>query len=407
LYLLIFCLPFAKAGVGIFSVVAIASWAAKKIADFRTGGLKDVILVTPLNKALVVFVILNAVSVLFSVDIALSLRAFFTKTLKFVLIFFIVAETINTEKRVKRFLWVLISSAVLMVVDAGVQYFNGVDFLKGYGGCRLSASFSAPNGFGGWLVLVLPALWGASVEKRWKVLGREMKIGLNILLVLLLACLMLTYTRGAWIGLLVSSVLVAYFFFKEKSLTCKRVSALVFVGICGLFLFIWPSLKDQKVSFFGFPNSIGAETVVERLTLSRGFSVRKNLWTESLEIIQDFPLFGCGLNTYSLTAPYYKVAEGGGIYSHNSYLQMAAEIGLLGLGAFLWIVFCFFTMGFYYFNKEKDYLALGLLSGLLAFLVHAFFDNHLYALQLVVLFWLVLGFGTAVMKIRASESKPG
>ena len=66
------------------------------------------------------------------------------------------------------------------------------------------------------------------------------------------------------------------------------------------------------------------------------------LWKEAIAIIKDHPFLGCGLNTYSIVAPKYKIAEGGGIYPHNSYLQMAAETGLLGLGAFLWIIIILF-----------------------------------------------------------------
>jgi len=111
-------------------------------------------------------------------------------------------------------------------------------------------------------------------------------------------------------------------------------------------------------------------------------------------------LTGCGLNTYSEVAKNYKSFEGGGIYPHNSYLQKAAEIGLLGIFAFIGILFIFFKTALRYLNQKRDFLVLGLLSGILAFLVHAFFDTHLYSLQLVVLFWYMLGLTIAVIKFK-------
>jgi O-antigen ligase len=124
------------------------------------------------------------------------------------------------------------------------------------------------------------------------------------------------------------------------------------------------------------------------------------LWKESLKIIRDYPLIGCGLNTYSIVAKKYRSFNGGGVYPHNSYLQKGAETGLLGLFAFLLVLFSFFRMGLRYFDKSKNYLALGFLSAILSFLVHAFFDTHLYSLQLVVLFWYMLGLTVAVVKIE-------
>jgi len=127
--------------------------------------------------------------------------------------------------------------------------------------------------------------------------------------------------------------------------------------------------------------------------------VRFGLWKESLRIIRDYNYLGCGLNTYSIVARNYKSFEGGGIYPHNSYLQMTAETGLPGLLSFLFIIFVFFIKGLIYSRQKKDFLVLGMLGGILAFLIHAFFDNHLYSLQLVVLFWYMLGLTVAVMKL--------
>ena len=82
---------------------------------------------------------------------------------------------------------------------------------------------------------------------------------------------------------------------------------------------------------------------------------------------------------------------------------MAAETGLLGLFAFLWVLFSFFKMGLQHFNQKRDYLVLGLLSGILAFLVQSFFDTNLYALQMVVLFWFMLGLTVAVIKFDLAK----
>jgi len=73
---------------------------------------------------------------------------------------------------------------------------------------------------------------------------------------------------------------------------------------------------------------------------------------------------------------------------------MAAEMGILGLLAFLWILVRFF----YIFivrprsqQPQEAFILVGLAVSLLAFLAHSFVDTHLYSLQLSVLFWYMLG----------------
>ena len=84
---------------------------------------------------------------------------------------------------------------------------------------------------------------------------------------------------------------------------------------------------------------------------------------------------------------------------------MAAETGILGLFSFLWILVELFKLAIRTLKKKKDPLVLGLSAGILAFLVQSFFDTNLYALQMVVLFWFMLGFTVAVAKLDTDVSK--
>ncbi len=164
-----------------------------------------------------------------------------------------------------------------------------------------------------------------------------------------------------------------------------------------------PQFKYEILTKFKFSQDINARLKSIPQT-NRGSNLeRANLWGEAFRIIKDYPLTGCGLNNYSIVARNYKSFEGGVIYPHNSFLQKTAEIGILGLLAFLFVLFRFFKIGIMHLNKKRNYLVLGLLGGILAFLVHAFFDTHLYSLQLVVLFWFMLGLTIAVIKLEPKE----
>ena len=403
LCLLIFCLPFAKAGVETFVWLAIFLWILKRVLGYRAKALWGMFPKTELNKALGVFIAVNAISTIFSVNLGLSLRGFFGKELKFMAIYFMLVEVINSRERLINILISIIASAVLITADAAIQYFSGEDLLRGYQFEKFTASFASSNGFAGWLIVIILLFLGMLTVDR--IIGKKLKVLLPILIILLLSCLLMTYSYGAWLGFSIGIFLMACYIIKNSILKIKILCLSVGICLVAIFLFIPQPIK-AKVKAMGRINFKFVQTINEKIksivkTKEGSILIRVDLWKESLMIIRDYPLTGCGLNTYSIVARRYKTFEGGGIYPHNSFLQMAAETGLLGLTAFLWILFIFFKMGVQRLNKKNNTLMLGLLAGILAFLVHSFFDTHLYALQLVVLFWFILGLTVAVIKLES------
>ncbi|MGA2775482.1 MAG: O-antigen ligase family protein [Candidatus Omnitrophota bacterium] len=401
LCLLIFCLPFAKAGSETFTWVAIFFWLLKRILGYRAQAIGRMLPETKLNNVLGIFVLANLISVIFSTHFGLSLRGFLGKELKFIIIFFMLVECVNSRRRLKALLSTIVASIILLIVDSAVQYYSGKDFLRGHAWARLTASFTTANGFAAWLIVIIPLFLGLLFAP--KIISKRVKFILYPLLGALLICLLMTYARGGWLGFIIGFSLMAGYVFKNFKLKIKILCLFLSAGLLAIFLILPQPIQD-KVKAIGRVKFRSSETVNVRIkstlkTEEGSTPIRFNLWKESLRIIREYPLTGCGLNTYSKVARNYQSFWFGGGYPHNSYLHMAAETGLLGLFAFFWFLFSFFRAGFRYFKKTKDYLILGLLSGILAFLVHAFFDTHLYSLQLVVLFWFMLGLTVAVIKL--------
>lgn len=409
LCLLIFCLPFAKAGVEIFVWSALFIWIVKRVLGYRTESFGGMFPETALNRALGVFIAVNALSGILSANLGLSLRGFFGKELKFLAIFFMLVEVVNSRERLRIVLMAIIASVVLIVVDAWAQYFGGTDFIRGYDWARLRVSFSTANDFSGWLIVVIPLLLGLPAIGKPRI-GKALKVLSLVLAVVLFVCLLATYSRGAWLGFATGIFFTAWFVFKNLTLKIKTVCLSMGIGLVAIFL-ILPQPIKAKIGGIGRINFKFSETVNARIkstlkTEEGSTPIRLNLWKEALQITRDHPLTGCGLNTYSMVARGYKSFDWGGVYPHNSYLQMAAETGLLGLFAFLWVLFTFFKTGMRHLNQKRDPLVLGLLSGIAAFLVQAFFDTNLYALQLVVLFWYMVGLTIAVIKLGPDISDP-
>ena len=395
LCVLVFALPFSKSILEISFTVALISWILGKILSRKTRApLSDLFKPsgTPLNLPLYLFALLGFLSVLVSPSINLSLKAFFSKLLKMVVFYFIIADTVDNRKKVTAILITFIFSAIIADIDGIFQLIRGVDFIRQYPrtDTAITGPFQNPNNLAAWLTIVIP-LSSCFLYFGGKELSKKIRYLLSLLIIISVACLVLTHSRGAWVAVMLSLILAGV-------LKSKKLAVITVLAIILLFSFSTKSIKERTVSIVTGSGSEMHRTV---------------LWEEAIEIIKDFPIFGCGLNTYSIVAPKYKISGGGGgIYPHNSYLQMAAETGLLGLGAFLWIMIAIFKTSWVNLKKidNKFYSALliGLLAGLFAFLAHSFVDTHFYSLGLRYLMWFVIGLIVAVQRIALKEkSSPG
>ena len=128
---------------------------------------------------------------------------------------------------------------------------------------------------------------------------------------------------------------------------------------------------------------------------------RKVFWQEALQIIHKFPILGAGLNTYTKIIEQSKMQWVA--YPHNCYLQMAAEIGTVGLLAFVWILFrLFFSVIANLPNVSDRFLntvLVGFSAGLFGFLSHSFVDTNFYSVQLGNLLWVVMAVIMAIPRL--------
>jgi O-antigen ligase len=113
------------------------------------------------------------------------------------------------------------------------------------------------------------------------------------------------------------------------------------------------------------------------------YSARGFIWVDTLKLIADYPLLGTGLGTYATAFARY--TQNDSAYtpieqSHNDYLQILADAGLVGGGLALWFLvslFRSFARGIKHADPVLAALVLGAGGGIFALLVHSFFDFNL------------------------------
>jgi O-antigen ligase len=228
---------------------------------------------------------------------------------------------------------------------------------------RAFSPFISPNLLANYLVMIIMLCLGIVIHK----IKREKPDYLFFITLLCLPISMLTLfltkSIGGWISLIFSIIL---FLFLGKLLN-KKTIFIVFILIL-LLGGVW-TIRINKEEHFTQPS----------------FSLTKRIsyWTETIKIILQHPFKGIGLGNFSLKET---------VFAHNSYLQIWAEMGLLGLLMWLTIIFLFIKKGLRNIHYEREnYYKLGLFLSGASFLIHNFIDFSFFVPQASFLWWVILG----------------
>lgn len=369
IYALIFFIPTAKAAIEIFFGFALLSFVVRKIIRPEFNFLK-----TLPNIFLLAFFIFMGVSLFNSGPyLQKSLIALFFKWLKYIAMYVVVQDTFSKRVHIRNALIIFLFISMVVGIDGLSQKFAGVEFIKNNPApgkmdielFPIRGPFNHYNDFGAYLVIALSLVSALLFYRKLKI---GYRIGLAGVFILLLCCLVLTFSRGAALGFLVALIFILFLSRRLKT----YISLSIVILLIGLFLF--SPLRERLI----------------RTIEAGGDPARYLIWQAAFTMIKEHPFLGKGLGTFMDYFPQY-VCGLGSQYAHNCYLQIWAESGIFALLAFVIFVFLIIFKAVKSFFVNNDFVILGLTAGVVGFLVHSLFDTHLYSLQLAALFWIMLG----------------
>ena len=340
---------------------------------------------------LLLFYAVNLLSLTQSAHLDVSLRGTF-RVFRYLLLCVSASYVIDSEEKFKKVFYFFLMVIFAISLDGLIQGWTGYEPLRGrrmtaytHETQRLTGPFHHANDFSAYLSFSSFLFIGILQEGR-RFLSSKGYLLCWVGFLAALAALAGTYSRGAWAAVAVSVLLLAIF--KKSKGLFAGFALLAAVTV----LFSPAYFKDRALSLFDSKSS----TIVER----------KILWGEAVDMIHERPVLGFGVNTYAKTAPLYKSKKvyTDIQYAHNGYLQMAAEIGLVGLTVFLAVLSYFFgsMFGTIAGAKEKNFLrmaAIALIFGILSFLIHSATDTNLQSGLLVNTLWLALGVAWAARNL--------
>lgn len=313
----------------------------------------------------------------------------------FISIYFVIINTVNTKKLLMNLLTVFVLSGFLVCLYGVAQYVFGWDTAQAWMDeemfsdikMRIYSTLGNPNVLGEYILLVLPASVGLMwVNKRF-----EAKVVYAAVSALMFGALILTFSRGCWIGIMAAAAIFITF------------AAGKLWGLGLIALPIIPMILPQSIinRFSSIGNMEDSST-----------SYRVYIWMGTLAMIKDFWLSGIGMGQKAFTQVYPFYSYNGIVapHSHNLFLQILVESGIVGIAVFLIIAVLFLrrVMTGYQAGGKGDSLSTimtALSAGVCGFLLQGMFDNCFYNYRVMLVFWCVLAMGRACVYV--AEQKRG
>lgn len=355
----------------------------------------------PFAPPAVAMLLLGAFSLLTVADPAFikdSARQYRWVIIEPVLFYFLLTEAATTRRAVLRVVDFFTAGAVGVALYGIWQFAGNANTLIVEGVSRVMSVYTHPNNLALYLGRVVPIAICLAIFLPW---GRR-KLAYALAAIPLTLTLVLTYSRGAWLG--VAAGLALAIFVGWRIAPGGRVRGLPRIA--------WAAAVGILILLVG-AIIVLAPTLPERiLDLSSG-SLRTLIWESSLNMLRDHPIFGVGLDQFlNQFQNHYMVkgleGESFTAHPHNIFLDYWLSLGIMGLIILLWLLWKYLRVAMDAIRRLSSQawadppgraLALGLLASMSDFLVHGLLDNSYFLMDLAMIFWM----SCALLQITASR----
>lgn len=350
---------------------------------------------TPINRLVILYAAVYLIAVATSVTPRGSLSCGLVTAI-FVLYYFIVLNSVKGWRQLRFLLICVVAAGTLVALYGCYQGFTGsygsntwVDetMFTGISG-RVYSTLQNPNVLAEYLLLVIPySAAGVVTAKRWK--GRA---GFAMCFLVMCVCMVLTYSRGGWLGLLFAAAVFLI-------MLDRRLIWLGIVALVALY-FLLPETVISRFSSIG--NLADSST-----------SYRVSIWGGTLRMLKDYWLCGIGPGTaaFGMVYPRYCYDAVSAPHSHNLFLQITCDTGIVGLVIFILLIFFFFKVTCGQIAREKDRIRrtwmIASNTGVLGFLIQSMTDYSFYNYRVMLLFWVSLALGMLLCRSSSLPERNG
>ncbi|MFP4686480.1 MAG: O-antigen ligase family protein [bacterium] len=325
------------------------------------------------------------------------------------LLYFLVQKVIKNRQRLKIMLWVLFAVCAWTLVPGFFQSLKMPLYEWGRSEIPVVSTFGNKNFFAGFLLTTLPVIAGYILAtKNWMLRGLFAALAAGHV------CLLLaTETRTALLGLNVAGVtflvLTVIFIRGKQRIKLSGEKIIIMLLICLVFL---------GVAYLFIPQELVDDTL-SLVDLQHGTQrVRWIMWAGASRAALDRPFTGHGHGTFQLVFPNYRPpfyhrfgVSHNTLHSHNEYLEVLMETGLVGLTLFLGTMVVFFLVIYRFLRRSESsfsgWLVIGMASAVAGVLAQNIASVNLRWMSSTFTFWLVVALASAAMRVASKTGKSG
>jgi O-antigen ligase len=266
---------------------------------------------------------------------------------------------------------------------------------------RLTGTYGCPNHFGGFLVMTCGVTLAFALFSHLPWLWRIICLYFAAMMMI---GIIFSISRGSWIGLLCSFIVLSFFAIRSGTVRWYWPVGgfAVVVAAAVLFILSSPSMTSRINE---------AYTIVESNAWTR--YERVQLAMDSWKIFKDYPWFGTGPATFVHVHPHYQSVSYTtlAIYTHNDYLNLLTDYGLVGLLLALGFLAAVTFKMFRYLGQRPDardrvLLASGC-AAWCALLVHSVVDFNLHIPANAMVLFALAGLALRTSTSSASAATAG
>ncbi len=308
------------------------------------------------------------------------------------LMYFAVTGLVKNEEWLKRILSALMASSCFVslvgiaewVLNKQSKLWQDNEVFSALAG-RVVSFWSNPNVLACYLLVAFFVSFGCLIGRK----NKKIKFLAFLSFLLSAVCLLLTWSRGAWVSVALVMVVMLLI------LSHKAIPWVVFLIATGVtaFFFLPDTFVDRVSSIVSFSDS----SVLYRI----------NIWKGCSALLRSCFMTGVGVGEEAFAQGYGDFALSGiesAPHAHNLFLQITIELGIAGLVVFAILILMLIRSAFTLFRKRSFHhfsslSGLMCLSALMALLMNGLTDYIWYNNRIYLLFWLVAGLITAIRRI--------
>ena len=324
-------------------------------------------------------------------------------------IYFIGTQLFLQKKNIKKFIWLYLFSLVVVVLYTLFRH-SQYDWSQKAAHWVMIPFYNDHTAYAAVLALFIPPvffLWKDQTN------NLRQRVFSSIAFWILLIGTIMSYTRAAWLSLVIAAIIYFIYFFRIKFI---HVLILGTVGLAFFFTMkddIFMKLeKNRQDSATDFNKHIQS---ISNISTDASNLERLNRWNCAFRMWRQRPLMGWGPGTYQFNyAPFQKSSEmtiistnaGNMGNAHSEFIGPLAEQGILGMTFMIILVIVIIYTGTMIYsrsnNKQSRNFALAILLGLITYFIHGTLNNFLDTDKLAIPVW---GFIAALVAIDLYHSE--